>query len=456
MAGSGYNRDALRRIPSVAAMLEAASVGQLVEQWGHDLVVEAVRLATQAARDALLSGQELPESWPAAVEAALNRLVKPSLLPVINATGVIIHTNLGRAPLSDQALQGLHEIASGYSNLEYDLEQGARGSRYTHAEAQLCAITGAEAALVVNNNAGAALLALTHLAQGREVIVSRGQLVEIGGGFRVPEVMAQSGARLVEVGTTNRTYVRDYQAALSENTALLMFVHRSNFYLGGFVHEPSLAEVAAAAHDAGLPLYADLGSGALRDTTEFGLKHEPTVQECLQAGADVVSFSGDKLVGGPQGGIIVGRADLVEGMRAHPLMRALRVDKLTLAALQGTLQAYRRGRELQEVPVWRMIAMPLEEIRRRAQAWQRELGLGEVRPSRSTVGGGSLPGETLPTEVLALAGERPQALAARLRAATPPVIVRIENDAVVLDPRTVLPEQDEVLVEVLRQSLHEL
>jgi L-seryl-tRNA(Ser) seleniumtransferase len=344
-------------------------------------------------------------------------------------------------------------VASGYCNLEYDLDKGGRGSRYVHAEAELCGLTGAEAAIVVNNNAAAVLLALTVLAQGREVIISRGQLVEIGGGFRVPEVMAQSGARLVEVGTTNRTYAADYASAIGAGTALLLLVHRSNFYLGGFVYEPTVAELAETAHQAGLPLYADLGSGALRDTAAFGLAHEPTAQETLRSGADVVSFSGDKLLGGPQAGIIVGRQDLIARMRQHPLMRALRVDKLTLAALEATLQHYHRGSEAESVPVWRMIAVPLAEVEDRARSWREALGTGQVRRSTSAVGGGSLPGQTLPTAVLALPSASPQALLAALRAGSPPVIARVEDEAVVLDPRTVMPQEDEALLVVVRGAL---
>ncbi|MGQ9555364.1 MAG: L-seryl-tRNA(Sec) selenium transferase [Anaerolineae bacterium] len=446
----------LRVIPSVSALLALPQVSALVERWGHDVVVQAARAATDAARLALRQEQALPLDWGRAVSEALERLLAPSLRPVINASGVIIHTNLGRAPLASEAIGDLACVASGYCNLEYDLDKGSRGSRYVHAEAELCDLTGAEAAVVVNNNAAAVLLALTVLAQGREVIISRGQLVEIGGGFRVPEVMAQSGARLVEVGTTNRTYVEDYTAAIGADTALLLFVHRSNFHLSGFVHEPTVAELAMAARRAGLPLYVDLGSGALRDTAAFGLAHEPMVQESLTAGADIVSFSGDKLLGGPQAGIIVGRQDLMAKMRQHPLMRALRVDKLTLAALQATLRHYRRGTETQALPVWRMIAMPLAAVEARARHWQEELATGEVRHSTSAIGGGSLPGQSLPTAVLALAGVSPQALVAALRAGNPPVIARVEDEAVVLDPRTVMPDQDEALLAVVRSALPHL
>ncbi|MHB0879200.1 MAG: L-seryl-tRNA(Sec) selenium transferase [Anaerolineae bacterium] len=443
----------LRAIPSVSDLLLLPRVAQLLVQVGHDLVVAAAREATDAARRAALQGVALPEDWGAAVEAALLRLLEPSLLPAINATGVIVHTNLGRAPLSAAALAAVTATAGGYSNLEYDLDEGARGSRYDHAAESLRQLTGAEAALVVNNNAAAVLLVLTALASGREGVISRGQLVEIGGGFRIPDVMRQSGVRLIEVGTTNRTYVSDYSGAVSDATGIVVYVHRSNFYIGGFTHEPALADLAAAAHAAGLPLYADVGSGTLLDTAAFGLAHEPTVQDCLRAGADVVSFSGDKLLGGPQAGVIVGRTELVRRLAAHPLARALRVGKMTLAALEATLQHYLRGEATEMIPVWRMISLAPETIAARAEAWRRSLGVGELRPALSAVGGGSLPGQTLPTTVLAVPCAEPQRCAARLRRQRPPVVARIEEGALVLDPRTVPPERDEDLLAALRRAL---
>jgi L-seryl-tRNA(Ser) seleniumtransferase len=340
-------------------------------------------------------------------------------------------------------------VALGYSNLEYDLEAGRRGSRYVHAEELLCRLTGAEAALVVNNNAAAVLLILMALARGREVILSRGQLVEIGGGFRIPDVMRQSGATLVEVGTTNRTYVRDYEAAITGDTAALMRVHRSNFRLVGFVHEPPLADMVALAEGRDLLLFDDLGSGTLLDTEPHGLAHEPTMQESVAAGAHLVSCSGDKLLGGPQAGIILGRAELIACLKNFPLTRALRVDKTTLAALQATLRHYLLDEALEKVPVWRMIAQGPEELADRAARWVRELAaLGltaAILPGHSTVGGGSLPGETLPTHLVALDAASPDTLAARLRAGEPPIIARIEADRLVLDPRTVLREQEGTL-----------
>ncbi len=450
----GDHAAALRAIPSVSALLDDRELVELQERWGHEVVVQAARLAIERVRQQLLAGETVAiDDWPEQVRLSLAQLVAHSLLPVINATGVVIHTNLGRAPLAAEALENVAAVARGYSNLEYDMAAGGRGSRHVHAEEVLQALTGAEAALVVNNNAAAVLLMLTALAQGREVIISRGQLIEIGGGFRIPEVMAQSGARLIEVGTTNRTYVSDYTGAISEATLAFLAVHRSNFTIAGFVHEPSLAELAEAAHAHGLLLLADLGSGTLRDTASFGLAHEITVQECLQAGADLVCFSGDKALGGPQAGIIAGRAALIGQLRRHPLMRALRVGKLTLAALEATLLQYRLGRERQSLPVWRMLATAPAELKERAEAWQAALGQGEVRPSLSAIGGGSLPGQTLPTWVLALASQSPQSLLARLRAGQPPVVARVDEGAVLLDPRTVLPGQDEALLAVVREAL---
>jgi L-seryl-tRNA(Ser) seleniumtransferase len=441
----------LRKLPSVDRLFQQAGVAALEERWGHNLVLDAVRGALEAAREAVRGGAACPEieALVAQADNLLAARLRPTLRPVINATGVVIHTNLGRAPLSVEARAAMDAVALGYSNLEYDLQAGQRGSRYVHAEEILCRLTGAEAALVVNNNAAAVLLVLVALAQGREVIISRGQLVEIGGGFRIPDVMRQSGARLIEVGTTNRTYVGDYEAAIGSNTAALMRVHRSNFRLAGFVHEPELEEMVALARERQLLLFDDLGSGTLLDTAAFGLAHEPTIQESIGAGVSLVSCSGDKLLGGPQAGIILGHADLIARLRRFPLTRALRVDKTTLAGLQATLRHYLLGQAQQAVPVWRMIGQTEAELEERAGRWLaalRERGIvAEARPGRSTVGGGSLPGETLPTWLVALAVESAAGIAARLRTGEPPVIGRIEDDRLLLDPRTVLPEQEELL-----------
>jgi L-seryl-tRNA(Ser) seleniumtransferase len=444
-----------RALPSVDRVLQELRVLLETAGWPHELAVEAIRAVLEECRREIAAGGEAA-SLDAVVARATQRVrewLRPTLRSVINASGVILHTNLGRAPLSAAALEAVHTIAVGSSNLEYDLEDGQRGSRHAHARALLCRLTGAEAALAVNNNAAAVLLALSALAQGQEVIVSRGQAVEIGGGFRIPEVLKQSGTNLVEVGTTNRTYLHDYEAAIGPVTAALLRVHRSNFAFVGFVHDVSLAELVELGRSRGLLVLDDLGSGALLDTSAYGLAHEPTVQESVQAGADLVCFSGDKLLGGPQAGLIVGRAEVVARLERHPLARAVRLDKMVFAALEATLLHYLRGEAVDKVPIWRMIAQPLEEVSRRARRWQRTLaarGVAQVRLVRSetAVGGGSLPGQTLPTWAVEVTGllALPQ-VAARLRNGDPPIVPRIESDRLLLDPRTVLPEEEKILLE---------
>ncbi len=460
---SGVEQE-LRKLPGVDRLLRHPALEPLSAEHGDRTVADAIRALLDQWRARIRAGEPAPqpEAWPDLVAEYLARHGGPLLRPAINATGVIVHTNLGRAPLSPRALDAVAQVARGYSNLEYDLETGTRGSRHVHAQAILRELTGAEDALVVNNNAAAVYLVLAGLCQGREVIISRGQLVEIGGGFRIPDVLRQSGARLVEVGTTNRTHLRDYVAAIGPETAAIMRVHASNFRQIGFVTAPALEELVAVAREATPPsgerilVIDDLGSGTLIDTRDFGLAPEPTVQESLAAGADLVTFSGDKLLGGPQAGIVLGRAPLIERLRRHPMARALRVDKMTLAALETTLQAYRRGRALEEIPVWRMIAASPQELRRRAARWRRWLARHQIQaalvPGESTVGGGSLPGETLPTTLLALEHPDPEALAARLRQADPPVIARIRHHRLLLDPRTVLPEQERDLLAQLREA----
>jgi L-seryl-tRNA(Ser) seleniumtransferase len=395
---------------------------------------------------ATLDVSELAQDAVRRVEEA----TRGTLQPVINATGVIIHTNLGRAALGAAAIRAMESVAAGYSNLEYDLKAGERGSRDVHAEGLLARLTGAEAALVVNNNAGAVLLVLSALAQDREVIISRGQLVEIGGGFRIPDVLRQSGARLREVGTTNRTHITDFRAAIGHETALLLRVHSSNFKQIGFTAEVSLEEMVVLGREAGLPVVDDLGSGTLLDTSAYGLASEPMVQQSVAAGADLVTFSGDKLLGGPQAGIVVGRGEVIVQLRQHPLMRALRVDKSTLAGLQATLLHYLRGEAEREVPVWRMISAAPEALALRARKWRSHLqqrGIScEVVAAHSTVGGGSLPGEELPTRALAVSCARPDALAGALRKGDPPVVGRIVANRLLLDPRTVMPELGRVLL----------
>ena len=445
----------LRSLPAVDALLGDAAGQALCAQYGRAATLEALRAALQQSRSDIRNGAGTASSQSALLECARAKLAqrfRPGLRRVINASGVILHTNLGRAPLAEAAVQAMVEVGAHYNTLEYDLERGARGGRLKHCEAALCALSGAEAALVVNNNAAALVLLLATLAQGRDVIISRGQLIEIGGGFRVPEVMSSAGARLVEVGTTNRTRLADYERAIGPDTALLLRAHASNFRMTGFTEEAPLAQLAQLAHARGLLLVDDLGSGALLDTAQFGLLHEPTVAESMAAGADLVAFSGDKLTGGPQAGIIVGRAEPLDALKRHPLARAMRADKLCLAGLAATLDLWQRGAALTQIPIWRMIAREAEELHTVAAAWAQRLG-GSVVAGESAVGGGSLPGATLPTWLLALEVTQPDEFLAQLRAAQPPVIARIADGRVLLDPRTVLPREEEELLAVLEGLL---
>ncbi len=442
----------LRSLPSVDALLQDHTLRDLEQRYGHAVLVEACRAALEAARASILAGHAAP--MPALViddiRERVEHAVRPSLVPVINATGVIIHTNLGRAPLSEEALAAMRVVAQGYSNLEYDVEAGERGSRHAHAQAILTRLTGAPAALVVNNNAAAVMLILAAFAQDREVVISRGQLVEIGGGFRVPDVMRQSGARLVEVGTTNRTRIDDYARAMTDRTAMLLHVHPSNFRIIGFTEQVTLAELVALARGRDVLTVDDLGSGALLDTSAYGLQHEPTPQEALAAGVALVSFSGDKLLGGPQAGIILGAKEMIDRLKRHPLTRALRVDKVTLAGLQATLLHYLKGEATIKIPIWSMIAATLPELEIRASQWSERLRAAHldatVVDAQSTVGGGSLPGETLPSRAVALAISSPDAFAARLRQNHPPIVARIDGDCLVFDPRTVLPGEEQALL----------
>ena len=428
----------LRAIPSVDAVLgELRSEGE----WPHTLAVEAVRSVIASAREEAQAGGPLPslDAIVGQAQAAVAELARPSLRPVINATGVILQTNLGRAPLSERALRAMAEAGRGYTNLEFDIAGGDRGSRHDHVRELIRRTTGAEDGLVVNNNAAALLMALQVFASGSGVIVSRGEAVEIGGRFRIPDVLRQSGAQLVEVGTTNRTYTEDYADAIDEGTAAMLRVHRSNFQITGFTAQPALAELVALARQRGVLILDDLGSGCLVETADFGVAHEPTVQESLDAGVDLALFSGDKLLGGPQCGVIAGRGALVEQLRQHPLARALRVDKLTIAALNATLMAYVAGTERDEIPVWRMLALDGDALLTRAEAWARAAGpRGRVIPSESMIGGGSLPGVGRPTWCAALSSERgAEWLAGQLRGADPAILGRVQDDEVLLDPRTV-------------------
>jgi len=475
-----------RVIPSIDELRRGAGARALEAEFGADATVDALRDAAADLRAAIAGGDgecaseaDAAARIEAAAAARLRDAFRPSLEPVINATGVVIHTNLGRAPLAASAIARIADVARGYSSLEYDVARGARGRRDVHAERLLCRVAGAEAAVVVNNNAAAALIVLAALAAGREVIVSRGELVEIGGGFRVPDVMAQSGAILREVGTTNKTRAADYAAAVTDKTALILRVHPSNFRIEGFTERPRLTDLVTLGRKFNIPVAEDLGSGHLgsdRGRTGVGpgsdrgrsgvrlgsdwgqtgvrlgsdpVADEPAVGETIAAGADVCFFSGDKLLGGPQAGIIVGRAAMIDRVRRHPLMRALRVDKMTYAALEATLGEYAAGRAAQTIPVQRMLTATADEIRARATAAAAAIGAiagwrADLVEGSSAVGGGSAPGVSLPTWLVAVqkTGLSADALEARLRQLTPPIVARIERDRLVLDLRTVSPEQD--------------
>ena len=446
----------LRSLPSVDLLLQDPLVLTWIKTYGRPLTVEAIRFTLDQVRQQYPLDPQIPSNREivASAQQLLDEWTSSSLRPVLNASGVILHTNLGRAPLSRDAIQAMQEAAIGYSNLEFDFKTGRRGSRLVHAEDLLKRLTGAGAALVVNNNAAAVLLVLTALARRRRVVLARSQMVEIGGGFRVPDVMKQSGAKLVEIGTTNRVHLSDYEQAISaEPIALVLRAHRSNFRIVGFTSEPTFKEIVQVAHAAGLPVVDDLGSGSLFDTTRFGMGPEPTIQESLEAGADLVCFSGDKLLGGPQAGIILGSPGLIAKLKKHPLARAIRADKLCLAALSATLLHYLKDQAETQIPIWRMISTSTEVLESRALEWVTRLGQGEVIPGFSTVGGGSLPGETIPTFLLALEIPNPNRFLARLRSSTPPVIARIEDERVVLDPRTILPEQEPILLSIMEQLL---
>ena len=453
--------DPRRLLPSVDQALQRPEVQALVGVHGRPAVVRALRAALDALRLSAVPRSlesalaRLPDDVAARVEAA----ARPSLRRVVNATGVVVHTNLGRAPLSPEAAARVADVASSYSNLEYDLGRGERGNREIHAEARLSDLLGVEATAVVNNCAAAVLLAVNTLAEGREVLVSRGELVEIGGSFRIPDVLRKGGARLREVGTTNRTRLSDYRAALSPETAMILKVHPSNFRIVGFTEAPPLEELAALAREAGIPLVEDQGSGLL-EPLPGALASEATVVRAVRAGADVVTFSGDKLLGGPQAGLVAGRRAIVESMRRNPLYRALRVDKMTLAALDATLLEHESGRAAERVPVLRMIHAPIEELRARASAFASALAAAApaLRPvlveSESAVGGGAAPTVGVPSVAVALeAGEAgPDALAAALRAGSPPVVVRVADDRLLVDLRTVHPDEEGSLLAALASA----
>ena len=453
----------LRNIPSVERVVASDLLSKEIRTYSREWIVSVVRQQLASARAEVMNGSAAPtiDQVASATRDALESMNRPAPQPVINATGVVIHTNLGRAPLSRAASEAAILAAQGYSNLEFDLGSGRRGSRQAHLQNILQELTGAEAALVVNNNASAVLLGLSALAAGKEVIVSRGEAVEIGGGFRVPDVLSQSGAILVDVGTTNRTYSRDYEDAITQNTGAFLKAHASNFRVEGFTAAVEPGELVELGARKDVPVLHDVGSGSLLLTENYGLAHEPTPQESVAAGVGLTFFSGDKLLGGPQAGIVVGTRDLVNRLERHPLARAFRIDKMSLASLIATLVHYLRGEAEREIPIWRMISTPVQLLEERAISWQKAVqeipGVhARVDDSRSAIGGGSLPGETLPTRVLSLdcstvAGGAQQVME-RLRKADPPVIARIEDDRVLLDPRTVSTRSDEELLQALTNS----
>lgn len=464
-------RKILRKLPAVDSLLQHDALQKALANQPRKLVVESIRQILAEKRHFVLTNPESIEGLSIPTEdliveilARLKAISDYTLRQVVNATGIVIHTNLGRSLLPRQAVDRLQTICRTYNNLEYDLAEGRRGSRYAHAEAILCEITGAEAALVVNNNAGAVLLTLNTLAREREVIVSRGQLVEIGGSFRIPDVMRSSGAILREVGCTNRTHRRDYESAINDHTALLLKVHCSNYRIIGFTSEVSLPDLVLLGRKYNLPVMEDLGSGCFVNLAQFGLVGEPTVQEVVEAGADVVTFSGDKLLGGPQAGVILGRKDFIARCRKNPLTRALRVDKMVISALEATLRLYRdEVQVLQDVPTLRMISLPPASLEERAHHLAAGLTRSadsdalqiEVRQSHSQVGGGSLPGQYLPTFVVALRSSRmsTQKIETSFRRHSPPIIGRIESDQYLLDVRTIQPEEYSIIEEAFA-ALH--
>ena len=444
--------DPRRQLPSIDTLLAAPGVNSLLATHPRALVLRAARAAVDAAR---VNGGTAPaEGWDAAVRAAVRRLAVPSLAPVINATGVVLHTNLGRAPLAPAAVAAITRVAHGYAALEFDLGRGTRGSRHAICRDLLVELTGAADALVVNNAAGALLLALSSLARGGDAIVSRGELVEIGGSFRIPDIMARSGAKLVEVGTTNRTHPHDYERALTAGSKILLKVHRSNFQVTGFTADVAVVELAELAHARGIACVYDLGSGLMMNLSSWGLVGEPTVAEAVATGADLIAFSGDKLLGGPQAGILVGSEAAIAACRADPIARTVRADKLTLAALEATLALYRDPEvAMREIPVLRMLTEPLAVIQERAE--QILIGAklrdeAQLVQGDSEVGGGSFPGAKLLTWLVGIRHPAPDTFLAQLRSFDPPVIARVAGSRVLLDARTIFPEQIETVVAALR------
>lgn len=450
----------LRNLPSVDKIISDDRLQQLVQEYSHQAVLDLIRNELDKSRISIIQEGRAP-SIENIIQNIQNYAVKswcPWPSPVINATGVILHTNLGRAPLSEDSINAISTVALGYSDLELNLHTGKRGSRNTHISNLLCQLTGADDALAVNNNASAFMLGIATLAPGREVIVSRGQAVEIGGGFRIPDVLTKSGATLVEVGTTNRTYVHDYEMAITDKTAAIVYVHSSNFQVTGFTHSPRLSELVKIGTDYNIPLLYDLGSGCLLDTTDFGLDPEPTPQQIIAEGVSLVFFSGDKLMGGPQSGIIVGKQELVSTMARHPFCRAIRIDKMSSAALATTLLHYIRQEAVSKIPIWQMISQSQYRLKQRASELAKSLGPNaSIIKGHSTLGGGSLPGGTLPTTLVKIDGVHSiESLASKIRNGTPHILARIENEALLLDPRTVNPKQDHLLVEAVTTALESI
>ena len=437
-----------KNIPSVDHLLQESVVTTQIDRFGRKLTLDFLRLELEEIRETVKNGAPVPVDIEI-VNRLTNKLVEfasPLLKPVINATGVILHTNLGRSPLSQDALAASAKVSSVYSNLEFNLNDGKRGSRNAIVERLLTKITGAEAGMVVNNNAAALLLILSALAKRKRVVISRTQLIEIGDGFRIPEVMQQSGAKLVEIGSTNRVNLEDFKKSLDEPVAMVMRAHHSNYKIIGFTHEPELSDLVNLAHERGVLFLDDVGSGALLDTRQYGLAYEPTVQDSVAAGADIVCFSGDKLLGGPQAGIIVGNASVINKIRKHPLARAVRADKLALSLLEETLLHYLTGDYEKSIPIWQMISKKEQDIKKTAETWQKNLDYGVVEKGFSTIGGGSLPEELLPTYLLKLKVKNPDRIIGLLRKMPIPVIARIDDDQLCFDPRTVFESQETLML----------
>ncbi len=447
----------IRDLPSISKVLEHPEIVELIDTYSLNNVTELIRNIVSDVRQSVLVGNLEPSLQLIVSNTKKHAKQKWDYSPmaVVNATGVLIHTNLGRSALSESAVRSMAVAAGDYTNLEYDLAQGKRGSRQNFVSNLINELTGAEASLVVNNNAAAMLLALAAISSDKEVIVSRGESVEIGGGFRIPDVLKLSNAKIVEVGTTNRTYAKDYSNAVSEKTGALLIVHASNFKQTGFVHSPTITELINVGIEKEIPVIHDLGSGCFVDTTKFGLPSEPTPKESISEGVAIAMFSGDKLLGGPQCGIIAGKKEVIEKLSQHPLYRAIRIDKVNLAGLTATLLHYIRENHLEEIPVLKMISQTESDLRLRSLHLQQSIGKSvKVIKGFSTIGGGSMPEETLPTWLLAISGqEKSKIIFDSLRKSNPPIISRIENDLVLLDPRTVLPKYDDVLISIISKIL---